>query len=166
MTEIWQEIVQSNTFNFIIVAGILLFILMKLNIKSKITEQQEQIKNYVKTSEFEKASAEEELRAAENKISNLETETNEIKRSANKSITSLKNKTERDISRKKQDIITGAERILSLEEKQFKSKLTGILTKKSVELARNNITEQIEGNQKLHDKYIEEAIEELDKINL
>ena len=50
--------------------------------------------------------------------------------------------------------------------KKFKQKLTSVLSEKSVEIAKENAVNQLRENTELHNKYIDNAIEELDRISL
>ena len=77
-------------------------------------------------------------------------------------IESLAKKSESDIEEKKTDIDNNVNRIMDLETKKFKSRLTALLSEASVNLARDNAVKQLENNRQMHDKYIEDAIEEID----
>ena len=160
--DILNTLLQSNTFNFLIVLGVILFLLKKINIKAKINDMREQIKNYVEDSSNELNLAEKELNAVSEKLKNLPNETSEINISAKNNIENVTQQIEEEIQDKMHDIDNNAKRILNLEIKQFKSKLTGILTEKSKE----NAMEQLKTNPQLHKNYIDEAINEIDRINL
>ncbi len=164
--DILNTLLQSNTFNFLIVLGVILFLLKKINIKAKINDMREQIKNYVEDSSNELNLAEKELNAVSEKLKNLPNETSEINISAKNNIENVTQRIEEEIQDKMHDIDNNAKRILNLEIKQFKSKLTGILTEKSIELAKENAMEQLKTNPQLHKNYIDEAINEIDRINL
>lgn len=166
MNSIIHTLIQTNTINFIVVLAVLIFILSKLNVGTKINKIKEEIKEYVENSVAEKTIAEKELEAVEEKIKQLPTETKLIETSAENNIKGLEQKIKKEIEDKKNDIKTSADRILNLEIKQFKSKLTSILSEKSVILAKDNAIEQLKNNSELHNKYINEAIEEIGRISL
>ena len=69
MAEIWQIIVQSNTLNFLIVLAVVLFIVFKLDVKSKLEAIKDEIKTYVDTSSQEKEAAEKDLDEIKEKCS-------------------------------------------------------------------------------------------------
>ena len=71
-----------------------------------------------------------------------------------------------EIEEKKKDIENNAKRILGLETKKFKSHLSGVLSQASIDLAKKNALEQLNNNRELHDRYINEAIDEIDRIGL
>ncbi len=166
MNSIIHTLIQTNTINFIVVLAVLIFILSKLNAGTKINKIKEEIKEYVENSVSEKTIAEKELEAVEEKIKQLPKETKLIETSAENNIKGLEQKIKKEIEDKKNDIKTSADRILNLEIKQFKSKLTSILSEKSVILAKDNAIEQLKNNSELHNKYINEAIEEIGRISL
>lgn len=166
MTDIWQLLLQTNTFNFIIVFVILYIIFSKLNLKEKIESLKSDIKNYVDESSKEKDKAESDLNEIKNKIAKLPDEISRIQKSAKNSVESIERKIESEMKEQMSDIDNNAKRILNLETKKFKSKLTGILSEASVNLAKDNALKQLENNRELHDKYIYDAIDEIDRVNL
>ena len=166
MAEIWQIIVQSNTLNFLIVLAVVLFIVSKLDVKSKREAIKDEIKTYVDNSSQEKESAKKELDEINEKIKHLPDEIADIKQSAENNIRGIEKRINEEIEEKKKDIENNAKRILGLETKKFKSRLSGILSQASIDLAKNNALEQLNNNRELHDRYINEAIDEIDRIGL
>ena len=166
MAEIWQIIVQSNTLNFLIVLAVVLFIVSKLDVKSKLEVMKDEIKTYVDASSKEKEDAKNELDEINEKIKHLPEEIADIKQSAENNIRGIEKRINEEIDEKKKDIENNAKRILGLETKKFKSRLSGILSQASIDLAKKNALEQLNDNRELHDRYINEAIDEIDRIGL
>lgn len=166
MSEIWHLIEQTNTFNFIIVLALLCVIISKLHLKEKIEMLRNDIQNYVNTSSEEKMNAEKALNQIKNEISKLPDEINKINKSAKNSVESLERKITAEIQEQMSDIDNNANRIMNLETKKFKSKLTGILSEASINLAKDNALSQLNNNRALHDQYIYDAIKEIDGLNL
>lgn len=166
MADIWQLLIQTNTINFLIVFAAILFLVSKLNIKNKIENIRNEIKSYVENSEQERENAKKELQKINEKIEHLPDEIADIQSSAQRNIKGIEQKIETEIKDKMQDIENNAKRILTLENKKFKSKLSGVLSQASVKLARENAIAQLKDNRELHNKYINDAIEEIDRINL
>ena len=164
--DIIQTLIQSNSLNFIVVLLVVIFILKKMNIQQKFEDIKNQITNYVNESEKEKELSEKGLQEIKNKVEKLPAEIDLIERSVQRSINNFEKKSEKEIQEKCKDIDNTAKRLLNLETKKFKSKLTGILSETSVNLAKDNAINQLKNNRELHDKYIYEAINELDGINL
>ncbi len=166
MADIWQIIVQSNTFNFLIVLAIVLFIVSKMDVKSKLDLIKDEIKSYVDSSVKENEDAKKALENINEKIKHLPEEIEDIKLSAQNNINGIEKRINEEIQEKMQDIENNAKRILGLETKKFKSRLSGILSQASIDLAKKNALEQLNDNRELHDKYIDEAIDEIDRISL
>lgn len=166
MAEIWHLIIHSNIVNFLIVLALICWLFSKINLGQKIDSVRENIKNYVDTSSNEKINAEKNLETIKEKITHLPEEIDEIQKSAKNSIESIGKKIESEIQSQMIDIENNAKRIMNLETKKFKSKLTGALTEASINLAKENAVSQLNNNRDLHDKYIYEAIDELDKVIL
>ena len=166
MSNLFQTLIHSNTINFLIVLSLLLFLMSKLKIGNKIDLMRNEIKNFVDETTNEKNLAEKELENINNKIKNLPKEIQEIETSTQKHIEGFERRIKNELKDKMLDIKTSSDRILNLEIKQFKEKLTGLLSEASINLAKKNAIEQLENNRELHNKYIYEAIEEIDGINL
>ena len=162
----WNLILESNLINFIVVFVIMAFIIKKINVGDKIENVRKTIKSYVDESSNEKAAAEKELSQIQAKIEHLQDDIKDIEATAQNNIKGFENKIQEEIYEKKKDIDKNAERILNLETKNFKDKLSSVLSEASINLARKNAIEQLKNNRELHNKYINEALEGIDKINL
>lgn len=166
MEDIFQFLIKTNTINFLIVLALIVFLVCKLNVKQKIQELREEIKVFVESAENEKIRSEKELSEINNKITGLPREIEDIKESAQRSSESIASKIRRETEEQKRDIENNAQRIFNLETKKFKSKLNTLLSEKSIELAKENAVNQLNSNADLHNKYIDNAIAELDRIVL
>jgi F0F1-type ATP synthase membrane subunit b/b' len=162
----WHLILESNLINFIVVFVIMAFIIKKINVGDKIENVRKTIKSYVDESSNEKEAAEKELSQIQAKIEHLQDDIKDIETTAQNNIKGFENKIQEEIYEKKKDIDKNAERILNLETKNFKDKLSSVLSEASINLARKNAIEQLKNNRELHNKYINEALEGIDKINL
>lgn len=162
----WNLILESNLINFIVVFVIMAFIIKKINVGDKVENVRKTIKSYVDESSNEKEAAEKELSQIQAKIEHLQDDIKDIEATAQNNIKGFENKIQEEIYEKKKDIDKNAERILNLETKNFKDKLSSVLSEASINLARKNAIEQLKNNRELHNKYINEALEGIDKINL
>ena len=166
MSEFINILIQSNTLNFLIVLALIIFLIKKLNVSNKLQNLADEIANYVNSSETEKNDAQKKLDIINGKVQKLPDVIERIKKSTENSIKNYENKVKKDLQDEKNDISKNADRLFKLETKKFKNKLTNLLSEKSVELARENAIEQLNGNVELHNRYIDSAIDELDRINL
>ncbi len=166
MSDILQLLIQSNTINFLIVLFIVIFLIKKLNVSKKIENVRDEITKYVDSSVKEKEHAEQELNRINDKIAKLPAVVERIKKSTDNNIKNMEKNLQKNIEIKKQDISNNSKRLFNLETKKFKSRLTNLLSEKSIEISRENAIKQLKDNPELHNRYIDKAIEELDKINL
>ena len=166
MSDIFHLIIHSNLINFLIVLGIIIVLVVKLNLNGEIEVLRDEIKTYVDASVQEKEVAEQKLSSIKQKIEELPSQIKDIEIKTENSVKSIGEKIKADILEQKQDISNNAERIFNLEMKKFKQKLTSALSEKSIEIARENAVKQLNENNELHNKYIDSAIDELDGISL
>lgn len=166
MTEFIQLLINTNTINFLIVSAIVIFLLVKLNVKQNLIDISEEIKSYVDTSVREKEQTEKDLSIINDKIERLPALVERIKKSSENNVANIAKKIEIETENKKKDIENNANRIFELETKKFKSKLVSLLSEKSIEVVQKNAIEQLNNNMELHNKYIDNAIEEINRINL
>ncbi len=166
MSDILQLLIQSNTLNFLIVLFLIIFLVVKLNLKQKIETLRGEIKDYVDASTNEKEQSDKDLEIIKKKVDKLPLVIEKIQKSTENSVKNLGEKIKNEIEEQKKDIENNAERIFNLETKKFKEKLTSLLSEKSVEIAKENALNQLAQNNDLHNKYIDNAIDELDRITL
>lgn len=166
MSELIQILINTNTINFLIVLCIVLFLIKKLNLSQQIDNVKNNINSYVELSEQEKIQSETELSRINDKITKLPAVIERIMRSTEKNVQNIAQNVMEDTEEKKKDISKNAQRLFNLETKKFKSRLTSILSEKSVELAKENAINQLKENPSLHEKYINSAIDEIDRIQL
>ncbi len=164
--DIINLIIKTNTLNFLIVLAVIIFLILKLNLGQKLDNLKSEITNYVNVSEDEKKQAEMALSEINAKITHLPDEISKIDKSAKNSVLSLEKKMERTLKEQVQDIDNNSNRIMKLETKKFKQNLAFKLSEVSVNLAKDNAVRQLNNNRELHDKYIYEAIAQIDGADL
>ena len=166
MSNLIQILIQSNTLNFLIVLLILGFIIKKLNIGTKVDCIKGEIEAFVESSEKERKQSEQNLTRINDKLAKLPAVIERIKRSTENNIKNIEANVQKKTEIQKQDISKNAERLFKLETKKFKTGLTNLLSEKSVDLAKENAINQLKENPLLHNKYIDNAIDEIDRIVL
>jgi len=105
------------------------------------------------------------LLSAEKAVANLDTEIKVIVEDANKSATVIGEKIMNEAQKQLENIETNAEKIIEAEEKMLVAQLTKSASKASVEVAKSNIQNTLAQTPSLHEKYIEDSINELDRLN-
>lgn len=159
----WNNIVHSNMFNFVILA-VAMYFLLKDKVKNTLEEMTENTINTVNTSISEKENALKKLEETKIDYEKTPQEKAEIRNIAQNTLLSLEKKAAADVEKTKQILIENASKTVSSEEARIKSILTKETAESSISTALNDISAKLSQDENLHDKLIENAIEELEKI--
>ena len=164
ISHIWNVIVRSNTFNFIIFVLILAWIFKKINIGAIISSLQQKIVKLLDEAKKEKEEAKKTLLNAEKDVENLPAVLNEIIQDAKKSAEVITKKILTEAEKQIESIESNAEKVIEAEEKLLISKLTKSTSQASVEMAKTHIQNVLVQTPSLHEKYINNSIDELDRL--
>lgn len=162
---IWNIIVESNTFNFLIFVMLIGLIMKKVNVAEAISSLQQKIVKIIEESKKNRDDAHSELLQAEKAVENLDSELNEIVNDAQNSAKVLGEKILTEAQKQVEDIESNAQKVIDAEEKLLISNLAKQTSKQSVENAKSHITNVLTETPTLHEKYINESIDELDRLN-
>lgn len=162
---IWNIVVQSNTFNFIIFAAIIAWILKKINAKDVINSLQVKIVEKIEQAKSFKIQAIDELKEAEKSLEGLTVELGKIISDAKFSAESIAQKIVEEAKENALNIEKNAKKVLEAEEKKVVSTLTQKTVKASVELAKTKILTALEKDGFLHQKYIDDSLNQLERVN-
>lgn len=165
IAHIWNVIVESNTFNFIIFAAIIVWVFKKINGKAMISSLQEKIAKLIEDVKNTKQDAETKLRNSQKAVEYLPHELEGMMRDAGKSAKALEEKILSETESQVQNIYKNAEKIVDAEEKMLISKLTKGTSLNSVKIAEDNVKNAFAQDKSLHEKYINESIDELDRLS-
>ena len=166
LLDIWNFIVHSNTFNFIVMVLLLVWIVKKFNIKNALEVMKNNIIDSIEKSKQEKESASKTLNEANDAVKNLDSEINARITQAEEQGKNLAKQILTEADKKVKQIENNIERVVEAEEKTISSKLTSKTVKASVELSKNHIINLLKTNPELHEKFINESIEEIDRIKI
>ncbi len=161
IAQIWNTIVTSNFFNFVVMVLILAWIIKKFDLINKLENSKSKIKEVIKNSEQEKINAQNEFLETQKSVENLENEITaslqEAQKRADSIADSIKTQTENKVKKIKDNII----RVIQAEEKTISAKLSQKTAKASSEIAKAHIKSILQSHPELHEKYINQSIEEL-----
>ena len=156
-----SSIFQSNLVNFLV----MVFILYKLAapfVKKMINQAAENTKNIVKESDLKKEEALKRFEDAKEKYENTPQDIDYIVRNANDTLTSLERKSEEDTNKTKKELFSNADKSISSERARIISEITVDTANKSLLTAKENILNMLKEDENLHDRLIEQSIEELE----
>lgn len=164
--EIWNLILESNTFNFVVLVIILAVILHKMNFLSVLENLKENIINRIEMSKSEREKADRELVTAKNAVANLDNEIKESVELTKKNIDAAVKSTIEAAERQAENILGNVKNVVENEEKQVSSKILKSTEVQAVQSAKEKIIARLKANPELHNKYIDEAIQDIEKAAL
>lgn len=164
--DIWNFIVHSNAFNFIVMVLLLSWIIKKINLKESLNVMKNNIIDKIENSKSEKESASKILDDAKDQVKNLDTEIQNRLKQAESHGQDLAEKIFKDTELKIKQIENNIEKVIDTEEKTLSADLTKKTVKASVELAVKQVQNILANNPQLHEKFINESIDEIDRIKL
>ena len=163
---IWNIIVTSNTFNFAVMLIILGMIFKKFNIMQGLENSIQKVIDSIEKSKAERQSAKDKLAAANELVKNLDNEIAQQLNSAHEQGEILHANISNDTQNRITNIENSIERIVRSEEKTVSAALAKKTAAAAVSTAENHIKTILKTSPELHDRYIRESIEELDRIHL
>lgn len=164
IAKIWDIIIKSNTFNFIIFVAILAWVFNKINVKGMIEGLQQKIIKIIEDAKKEKEEAHQSLKVAQKAVENLPKELESIVSDAKKSADVISEKILTEAQKQIESIEQNAQKVIDAEEKLLIAKLTKSTSNVSVDLAKTHIQNVLEQTPTLQEKYINESIDELDRL--
>lgn len=162
---IWDIIVKSNMFNFIVFVLILVWIFKKIDIASMIKSLQDKIIKIIDEVKKNHKDAKENLLNAEKSIEHLGEELETIVNDAKKSAVVISDKILTEAQKQLESIESNAQKVIEAEEKMLISNLAKSTSKASIDSAQSHIKNVLQQTPSLHEKYINESIDELDRLN-
>jgi len=167
LINIWNTIiVKTNFFNFLVMAALLWWIFKKVDIINLLENARKKVIASIENSKTEKQSAHEKLKSANKLVANLDSEIEEVLNTARKQGDDLSVNISADTEKRVSSIKANVERVVQSEEKTISAELTGKTAAAAVKTAESHIRNVLKMSPQMHDRYINESIEELDRIEL
>lgn len=160
----WNLIVESNTFNFVVLILIFAIIFKKINISDTIEKIRLDIVNTIDNVKKEQQNAKIKLADAQKAIEHIDDDIKDRLKEAGQRADSISKQILENSDAQVKLIEKNIERVITAEEKTLSAQMTKKTVKSSVELAKEHIISLLEKNPELHKKYIDESIENLDKV--
>ena len=161
IAQIWNTIVTSNFFNFVVMVLILAWIIKKFDLINKLENSKSKIKEVIKNSEREKINAQNEFLKTQKSVEYLEDEIKIKLEDAEKRAETIAKSIEIQTEEKVKKIKSNISRVIQAEEKTISAKLSQKTAKASSEIAKAHIKSVLQAHPELHEKYINQSIEEL-----
>lgn len=166
MSNLWNIISESNLFNFILLVVIAMLLFEKLNVSELLEKMKNSIIKRIKDSEQAKADAKENLNNANLKVKNLNNEITEKLELATTRANNVADMINDVTKRKVNQIAINSKRVIENDGKTLISILSDKTASNSIESAEKYIKNRLKLEPSLHEKYINESIENLEKVLL
>ena len=159
-------IARTNLFNFVIFLSIIIFLLKKINISAKLETEQVQVKDSIVESEAVKIQSEERLSSIEDSMAHIEEEIEAIIEKSEENANLVGEKILQDSQKTALVIQENTGKAIENSRMILKNELLKRASLASVEVAKNHIINELNTNQGLHDKLIDESIEAIEGVGL
>lgn len=157
-------IARTNLFNFVIFLSIIIFLIKKINVVSKLENAQSEVKDTIVESESAKVQSEENLRTMEDSIAHIEEEIDALIEKSEETAQLVGEKIIQDGQNAVLVIKENTGKALENSRMILRNELLKRASLASVEVAKNHIVNELSWNQGLHDKLIDESIDSLEGI--
>lgn len=166
MAEFWNLIVQSNTFNFAILIIIIAVVFAKIDLPGIIEKIKNDVARAIENAKQEKENAEKDLKTAQKTAANTDNEVAEQLKTAENNAQNLSQGIMKNTELQIENIKSNILKVINAEEKSLSAKLTQDTVNNSIELAKQNIINKLNENPDLHNKFIDDSINEIDRVQL
>ncbi len=163
---ILKYLATSNTINFIIMVTLLAIIVKKMNLGASLEKSIEAVKSTISKSDEEKAGAQKKLDSAKDLIEKLPQDIKALEETSKGKVEVFRDKIDENTQKAIFNIEKNVDRVVSIEEKKISNLLTEKTSLASVELAKQHIEKMLEQNPELHNQFIQNSIDELDKVKI
>lgn len=156
-----HNILESNLINFVILFTAIV-LLVKNKIKDAVFKAQTDTVMEIEMSDKRKKSAIKKFKKVKDDYENLPQETEEIETTAKNTLNSLEEKAKNDLKNAKQILQDSAARSIVSETARINSVLSKEMAENSIIKAVEEIKQKLIQDKSMHDKLIEQAIDELE----
>ena len=156
----------SNTINFIIMLIILGWIIKKFDISSVMAKGINNVAAEIKKSEGAKDLSKKHLEKSKELLENLPNDIKELETNSAHKVEIFKAKISETTQKTIQNLEQNSLKSIEIEEKKISNLLKEEVTKNSIVQAKSNIINLLKSNPELHNEFILDSIEQLDKVKL
>jgi len=162
--EFIDYIARTNLFNFIIFAGIIAYLIVKLKVGNKIEDATISVNETITNSESAKTESENKLNDIKESMSHLEDDINAILAESEERAKLVGSNILADAEKGALIVKENAQKAFENSTIILKNDLIRRASSASIEIAKSRITEELRLNEELHQKLIDESIEKLEGV--
>ena len=161
---ILDYISRTNLFNFVIFAGIIIFLCVKLDLSGFLEKGKESVEEDIKDSDIAKENSEAKLEKIEDLVAHLEDDIEEIIRESEENAVLVGNKIIADANKTVENIKNNSIKIIENKTAVIKNDIMKRASLASIEVARKHIIAELDNNLGLHNKLIDESVEAINGL--
>ncbi len=159
-------LLESNLFNSLILFALIVFLAWKLDAAGMLIAAKETVENILNQSDIKKSDSEKTLSDMKKEVENLPQELAKIANDAKNTVEGYKIKTSEEIKETVTRLEANAEKIIQNEVQKLSSALRKELSRDSLNRAQEKIAGNLSDNSDLHRKFIADAIDKIEGINI
>lgn len=159
-------IARTNLFNFVIFAGIIIYLVVKLRVGSKIEDAKVSVDETIMASESAKVESEKKLEDIQDSMAHLEEDIDAIIEESEDRAKLVGANILEDAAKGVQTVKENAQKALENSKSILRNDLIRRASLASIEVAKARIIEELGHNAELHQKLIDESIEKLEGVEL
>ncbi len=161
--KILEIINETNIVNFLIMAGVLYWILKKINVNSILEKGVDSINKIITESDDTKKRSQKKHELSVLKLEKLPQKIKEMQDFNKQKEVIFEEKINQSTQKNIEKIKSNVEKVIDIEEKKISADLTQITMQNSITKARDIVTEKLKTNPKLHEAFINESLAEFEK---
>ena len=162
--EIWQKILTSNLFNFVLMLVFLGWLIKKLNLADTLEQGRKSIENRITNSQKEHQDALQTLYQTQEEGVNVEKEALEIIDKSAKNAVLVGEKLIDDAKKTAESFSVSTQNAINTNTEKLRLNLTNETAQTVINMAKTHIEKLLKEDRTLHMKYINESIDELKAI--
>ena len=159
-------IARTNLFNFIIFAGIIVYLIVKLDVKGSLDKGTQVVADKIDNSETAKDESEIKLKTIEDKVANLEEEVESIIKQSEANAEIVGEQIITEANKSADNIQTNTLKLIENKTSVLKNDILRRASLASVEVAKGHIINELNNNADLHNRLIDESIESINGVEL
>lgn len=166
MEQFYNYILHSNIINFVIMLCILYAIIKKVNLGKTFDQSINNVNSNIQKSDSEKEKAQNQLNAAKELFEKLPQDIQTLENNSQDKVKIFTDKIAENTQKTIFELEKNIDRAISIEEKKISNLMSENTSKASVELAKQQIVDLLNKNPELHNQFVMNSLDELDKVKL
>jgi len=163
---ILKSLAESNTVNFVIMVILLGVIIQKMHLGSMFEKSSNAIHDNIEKSERSKRKSLETLASSQKQMERLPEDIAALEQTSESKIKAFEDKIKSNTQKTIFDLNQSINRVMEIEEKKISNFITEKASQDSINLAKNKIIDILNQNPDLHNQFIQQSLDELDKVKI